>query len=225
LSGCLLITLHTGVRLRGGQTLIALVAAGLPDGLLTTGLYAATQTVLALVCSHGSIKLDAGALSQRTKTEPKMWDPDNEKWHKRFLRLAAHIATWSQDPSTQVGCVIVAPDRTTRGTGYNGFPRLVDDSEDRLNNRDTRLALTVHAELNAVLSAGNVQRCAAYITFPPCSACATAMIQAGIAWVIFPEGEAPERWRADFELAESILLEACVQIRRVDVSRETMRTQ
>jgi hypothetical protein len=75
------------VTLNGGQmaTIIPIVQldAGLLGGLrmTATGLCAATQTVLALVCSHGSIKLDAGALSQRTKTEPKMWDPDNEKLH------------------------------------------------------------------------------------------------------------------------------------------------
>lgn len=51
------------------------------------------------------------------------------KWHRRFLRLAEHIAGWSKDPSTQVGCVVVGPDREIRSTGFNGFPRGIEDSE------------------------------------------------------------------------------------------------
>ena len=36
------------------------------------------------------------------------------KWHGRFLDLAALISTWSKDPSTKVGAVIVRPDFSTR---------------------------------------------------------------------------------------------------------------
>ena len=41
----------------------------------------------------------------------------NNKWHHRFQDLAHHFATWSKDPSTQVGAVIVSPDRVILGTG------------------------------------------------------------------------------------------------------------
>jgi hypothetical protein len=34
-----------------------------------------------------------------------------DKWDRRFLGLAAEVAGWSKDPSTQVGAVIVRPDR------------------------------------------------------------------------------------------------------------------
>ena len=37
-------------------------------------------------------------------------------WDKRFLKLAKHISKWSKDPSTQVGCVVVGPDRELRST-------------------------------------------------------------------------------------------------------------
>ena len=47
---------------------------------------------------------------------------DEEKWHRRFLRLAAEIAEFSKDPSTKVGCILVR-DRRIISTGYNGFPR------------------------------------------------------------------------------------------------------
>ena len=58
------------------------------------------------------------------------------KWDVRFLELAKQIASWSKDPSTQVGCVVVGPDREIRSTGFNGLPRGIEDSEERLNNRE-----------------------------------------------------------------------------------------
>ena len=56
----------------------------------------------------------------------------SEKWDRRFLDLAAHISTWSKDPSTKVGCVVVGEDREIRSTGFNGFPRGIEDDEERL---------------------------------------------------------------------------------------------
>ena len=50
------------------------------------------------------------------------------KWDKRFLEMAKLVASWSKDPSTQVGAVAVR-NRTVIAQGYNGFPRGVDDHE------------------------------------------------------------------------------------------------
>ena len=54
------------------------------------------------------------------------------KWDLRFIGLAQHNSTWCKDPSTKVGCVVVGEDREIRSTGFNGFPRGIDDDEDRL---------------------------------------------------------------------------------------------
>ena len=43
------------------------------------------------------------------------------KWDQRFLELAKQISTWSKDPSTQVGCVVVGPDREIRVLGLMAF--------------------------------------------------------------------------------------------------------
>ena len=32
---------------------------------------------------------------------------NTEKWDKRFLEIAHQVATWSKDPSTKVGAIIV----------------------------------------------------------------------------------------------------------------------
>ena len=74
-------------------------------------------------------------------------------WDRRFLGLAAHIATWSKDPSTKVGAVIVRPNKTIVSVGFNGLPRGVDDLDSRYNERALKYAMTVHAEANARLRA------------------------------------------------------------------------
>ena len=51
----------------------------------------------------------------------------SDKWDKRFLDLAKHISEWSKDPSTKVGCIVVGEDREIRSTGFNGFPRGIED--------------------------------------------------------------------------------------------------
>lgn len=140
-------------------------------------------------------------------------------WQARFLGLAEHVAQWSKDPNTKVGCVIARPDRTIASVGYNGFPRHVFDTEGRLHDRPVKLAMVVHAEANAVLSAyQRLDDCTAYVhPFPPCSTCAGVLIQAGIVRVVAP---APtdaqlERWGESFGYARIMLDEAGVQLRLV----------
>jgi len=142
------------------------------------------------------------------------YDP---KWDRRFLALAKHISEWSKDPSTQNGCVVVGPDREVRSTGFNGLPRGVKDTEDRLNNRELKLQLICHSEENAVSHAARIgvslKGCTLYCTWPPCVRCARAIIQSGIVRVVHPEGiEIPERWQADFNLSRDILFEAGIRI-------------
>ena len=48
---------------------------------------------------------------------------DRDKWDRRFLKIAREGATWSKDPSTQVGAVIVDQDQRVVSLGYNGPPR------------------------------------------------------------------------------------------------------
>ena len=67
----------------------------------------------------------------------------NPKWDKRFLELAEHVSTWSKDPSTQVGCVIANDDRRVVALGINGFPKGIEDSEERLNDRETKYKYVV----------------------------------------------------------------------------------
>jgi dCMP deaminase len=135
-------------------------------------------------------------------------------WDRRFLRIAEEVRSWSKDPGTKVGCVLVS-DRRMIATGYNGFPSSLSDSLELYEDRNYKLAVTVHAEANAILNAAKngarTEGATAYVTFPPCSQCAASLIQAGITGVICPDpATAPERWRASFTLANQMLYEAGV---------------
>jgi len=132
-------------------------------------------------------------------------------WRERFVDLARHFAGWSKDPSTKVGAVIVNDNRQVLGHGYNGFPRGVEDSPERLNDRPTKYKYVVHAELNAILNTGTpwqLEDSTLYCTHVPCSSCAKAIIQAGIAQVYVPKGSHLHQWAEDQEIAVDMLLEA-----------------
>ena len=141
------------------------------------------------------------------------------KWDERFLELAKQIASWSKDPSTQVGCVVVGPDREIRSTGFNGLPRGIEDSEDRLNNREIKYPMICHAEENAIMHAARIgislKDCTAYVTWPPCTRCARSLIQAGVSEIIYPKGiDIPDRWIQDFDLSLKMFEEAAVKTKQ-----------
>lgn len=136
-------------------------------------------------------------------------------WDDRLLGLARYVASWSKDPSTKVGAVIGRFDKTVASVGFNGFPRCVEDTPERLHDRDQKYPRTVHAELNAILHAReNVEGCTMYVTRPPCAQCAAAMIQAGIARLVtpYPSEEFLSRWGVSLAFAISMLDEANIDI-------------
>jgi len=148
---------------------------------------------------------------------PLVYKATMTDWDVRFIRLAKHFSTWSKDPSTQVGCVVVGPDREIRATGFNGFPRGVADTTERLHNRELKYPLICHGEENAILHAARIgvslKGCSAYV-FPwaPCSKCSRMIIQAGISRVVHAATPVPDRWRTDFDLGAGIMREAGIEL-------------
>ena len=133
-------------------------------------------------------------------------------WDIRFMRMAHEVASWSKDPSTKVGCVLVK-DRKIISMGYNGFPRLIEDDLNRLIDREVKYEMTVHAEQNAVITAAlhgiSTEGSTAYVTFSPCSRCAAVLINAGISTVVVSAADViPDRWLENFRLAAELLNEA-----------------
>jgi dCMP deaminase len=137
-----------------------------------------------------------------------------KRWEISFLVDALVQSRRSKDPSTKVGAVIVREDRTTVSNGYNGFPRGVKDSDERLNDRSVKYEMVVHGEANAILTAREPLHGYTIYTvpFPPCSRCAGMIIQAGIKRVVAikPSPEIEERWADSLALSRSMFREAAV---------------
>ncbi len=143
------------------------------------------------------------------------WD----RWH---LGLAEYVSTASKDPSTKVGAVIVDPDRRVVSVGYNGLPRGVEDTEERLHNRDIKYKMVVHAERNALMfsNLASLKGCAIYVwPMMPCAACASMIIQKGITTVVAPQNDNP-RWQHDFDLSKQLFTEAGVLLRLYELNAQ-----
>lgn len=135
------------------------------------------------------------------------------KWDERFLDLSDRIAIWSKDPSTQVGAVIVRSNRTLVSIGYNGFPRGVEDTFERYEDRETKYQMVVHAEINAILTATEeLNGCTLYVSpLHPCPQCAAAIIQVGIKRVVSRVNRR-EDWKERLAVSQKMFEEAGVQL-------------
>jgi dCMP deaminase len=141
---------------------------------------------------------------------------NSPKWDLRFLELAKLIGSWSKDPSTQVGAVIVDENKRIISVGYNGFPQGVNDDE-RLNDRNTKYNIIVHGEINAILFANkSVYGCTLYtIPFEPCPRCAGLIIQSGIKRVVSYKNT-NSRWEEDFKITRQLFKEAKISLEYID---------
>lgn len=134
------------------------------------------------------------------------------EWDLRFLRQAVEVASWSKDPEVKVGAVLVSPDKRRFAVGYNGFPHGVTDTKDRLRGPD-RVALTAHAELNALLNAAtDLDGWTLYCTRQPCIECAKAIIQSRVARVVCPALETTSSWFDSCQKGATIMREAGIRV-------------
>ena len=134
------------------------------------------------------------------------------KWDVRFMALATLIASWSKDPNTKVGCVIVNDHFTAVGLGYNGFARGVDDSDQRYADREVKNQMVVHAEANAILNAArDVRGFTAYTTRFPCPSCASLLIQSGISRIVSDVLDPNSKWFKGHLLSQQMFIEVGVK--------------
>lgn len=135
-------------------------------------------------------------------------------WVERYLQLAKHISTWSKDPSRQIGAVAVGTKGQILAQGYNGFPRGILDTPNRLNNRELKYKYVVHAEMNVIYNASfsgiSLDESTLYVYgLPVCSECAKGIIQVGIKKVyILTEEKVPEIWNDSYEMTYTMFKEA-----------------
>jgi dCMP deaminase len=146
-----------------------------------------------------------------------MQDP---KWDKRFMNVAREISTWSKDPSKQIGAVAVNSDRRILATGYNGFPKGIEDTPERYENRELKYSLVVHAEMNCIYNATfngiSLKDATLYVWgLPVCSDCAKGIIQVGINRIVMATSDVPGKWSDSFEKSRDMFSEADIEVSNI----------
>jgi dCMP deaminase len=182
-----------------------------------------------------------------SNTDTESLQQNWKDWDTYFIEMAILASTKSKDDSTKVGCVIVSEDHSVLATGYNGFPRGVQETEEvyldeknpelssvrliseRWHKRPQKYEWVEHAERNAIYNAARegmaLKGSTAYLNWEPapCAECARALIQAGIVQIVGPNipfGGKGNGVHYHTNSATSIMLaEARVVTRRVEWKR------
>lgn len=150
------------------------------------------------------------------------------KWDLRFLLQAKEIAKWSKDPSSNIGAIAVGKNKNILATGYNGFPRGIEDTEERYNNREEKYKYVVHAEKNLIYNACwngvSLEGSTVYVYgLPVCHECAKGLIQVGTRRVVINQPETVqqldsiERWKDSFELTKEMFKEVEIKYDKMDL--------
>jgi dCMP deaminase len=142
------------------------------------------------------------------------------EWTEYFLGIAEQVKLKSKDQSTQIGAVIVGKDKEIRSTGYNSFPRGLDDNKPERQERPIKYFYFEHAERNAIYNAARMgtplDGTTIYLTSGlPCSDCARAIINAGIKKVYCKSvctTKNKEKWIESQAIALEMLKECGVEV-------------
>ena len=141
-------------------------------------------------------------------------------WTEYFLGIAEQVKLKSKDQSTQIGAVIVGQDNEVLSTGYNSFPRGMDDSKYERQERPEKYFWFEHAERNAIYNAAKVgtpiEGSSIYLTSgPPCADCARGIINAGITTLYCDRPDDTKKsssYIESFKRSREMLIEADVKI-------------
>ena len=132
-------------------------------------------------------------------------------WDDRWMHMCTEFAQFSKDRSRKTGTVIIDPSsQNIVSTGWNGFPRGIEDDVEERHHRPAKYLWSEHAERNAFYNAARLGRrtegCTMYIPWYPCSPCARAIIQCGIHELVVIEPDWKDaKWRDDFEVSKEML--------------------
>lgn len=133
------------------------------------------------------------------------------KWLSFFMKMAFASVQMSKD-RTRVGCVIVGENKNVISTGFNGFPKGVNELEIR-KLPAYKAFYTCHAEQNALdLAESSVKGAYLFTTHHPCAQCARSIIQKGVKVVFYWHKMENERWKDSMSASRAMLEEAKIPL-------------
>lgn len=141
-------------------------------------------------------------------------------WDDLFMTMAYLVATRSKDESTHIGAVIVGPDKEVRSTGYNSFPRGINDHEPNRQIRPEKYFWFEHAERNTIYNAtrfgASLKGCTLYTNGIPCMDCARGIVQSGVSEVVVDQvwdDQNPPEWKEHADRTKELFKEAGIKLR------------
>tara|TARA_B100000900_G_scaffold360226_1_gene332173 strand:+ start:1314 stop:1772 length:459 start_codon:yes stop_codon:yes gene_type:complete len=145
------------------------------------------------------------------------------RWVEYFRTLAHTVKLKSKDVNTQIGAVIVGKDKEIVSTGYNSFPRGLQDNLKERQERPEKYYWFEHAERNAIYNAARIgvstKGTTMYLSCGiPCSDCARGIINAGITRIFCERGVVTKgkHWEENYHRSFSMLEEAGINIQFYD---------
>lgn len=151
--------------------------------------------------------------------KPKRVEPLFSKYDRCFINVAENVAMLSKDPSTKIGAVITGEHNQIISQGFNGFPRGVEDTTERYNEKETKYQFVVHAEANAIYNAlkngaNKLEGSTIYVHgLPCCNECAKAIIQVGIKRVVYKNTKEPsKKWSDSKDISTIMFKESGVTV-------------
>jgi dCMP deaminase len=141
-------------------------------------------------------------------------------WDEYFINIAHQIKLKSKDQKTQIGVVIVGKDNEIVSTGYNSFPRGINDDLQERQERPEKYYWFEHAERNAIYNAARIGvstlNTTMYMTCDiSCADCARGIINAGISKIVFSKSNKPWNtiWKDSAERSIQMFKEAGIDVK------------
>ena len=145
------------------------------------------------------------------------------RWNEYFINIAHQVKLKSKDERTQIGVVIVGKDNEIVSTGYNSFPRGINDDLSERQERPEKYFWFEHAERNAIYNAARIGvstlGTTMYMTCDlSCADCARAIINSGVSKVVFSRTtkQWPEIWQESSKRSLQMFQEAGVEVEYYD---------
>lgn len=140
-------------------------------------------------------------------------------WVSYYKQLANTVKLKSKDKYTQIGAVIVGKDGEIVSTGYNSFPRGLDDGLDYRQERPEKYYWFEHAERNAIYNAARIgvstKGTTMYLSCGlPCADCARGIINSGIKRIFCERVDVTkgDMWKESQERSWDMFMETGVKV-------------
>lgn len=142
------------------------------------------------------------------------------EWDKYFVNIAHQVKMRSKDENTRIGVVIVGKGKEIISTGYNSFPRGIDDEVKERQKREggEKYFWMAHAETNAIVNCArsgvSTLDTMMYMTCGlPCADCTRNIINAGIVSIWCKESDFSQpKWEESCRRSLQMFKEANVKI-------------